>query len=69
MSTSEDRSPQRRFHLGDGRITLASALLLCWPVLGIPPWRSEASWIDRLGRAVGWGWIVVTASVTALVCL
>ncbi len=32
MSTSEDRSPQRRFHLGDGRIPLAAALLLCWPV-------------------------------------
>ncbi len=53
----------------DGRITLASAVLLCWPVLGLPPWRSEASWIDRLGRAVGWGWIVVMASVTVLIIL
>jgi len=53
----------------DGRITLASVPLLCWPVLGIPPWRSEASWIDRLGRAVGWGWFVVMASVTVLICL
>jgi hypothetical protein len=53
----------------DGRITLASAPLLCWPVLGIPPWRSEASWIDRLGRAVGWGWIVVMAGVTGLIIL
>jgi hypothetical protein len=23
-------------------------------------WRSEASWIDRLGRAMGWSWIVLT---------
>ena len=45
---------------------LASALLLFWPVLGLPPWRAEASWIDRLGRTVGWGWVVVMASVTAL---
>jgi hypothetical protein len=44
----------------------AAVLFLLWPVLGLPPWRSEASWIDRLGRAVGWGWIVATASVTAL---
>jgi hypothetical protein len=53
----------------DWRLTLASAVLLCWPVLGLPPWRSEASWIDRLGRAVGWGWIVVMASVTVLAIL
>ena len=48
---------------------LASALLLFWPVLGLPPWRSEASWIDRLGRAVGWGWIVVIVSATVLIGL
>jgi hypothetical protein len=46
---------------------LASALLLFWPVLGLPPWRSEASWIDRLGRAVGWGWIVAIASAIVLI--
>jgi hypothetical protein len=40
---------------------LASTLLLIWPVLGLPPFRQEASWIDRLGRAAGWGWIVVVA--------
>ncbi len=44
----------------------AAALLLLWPILGLPPWQAEPSWIDRLGRAVGWGWIVATASVTAL---
>ena len=48
---------------------VASALLLFWPVLGLPPWRSEASWIDRLGRAVGWGWIVVIASAMVLISL
>ena len=48
---------------------LASALLLFWPVLGLPPWRLEASWIDRLGRAVGWGWIVVIVSATVLIGL
>ncbi len=48
---------------------LASHLLLFWPVLGLPPWRSEASWIDRLGRAVGWGWIVVIAGLMLLISL
>ena len=33
-------------------------LVLFWIVSGLPPWRTEASWIDRLGRAAGWGWIV-----------
>jgi hypothetical protein len=40
-------------------------LLLLWPVLGLAPWHSEASWIDRFGRGVGWSWIVLTAGVTA----
>ena len=52
-----------------GGAILVSALILLWPVLGLPPWRSEASWIDRLGRAVGWGWIVVMAGVTVLIYL
>jgi hypothetical protein len=43
----------------------AAVLLLLWPVLGIAPWHSEASWIDRFGRGVGWGWIVVSVGVTA----
>jgi hypothetical protein len=41
----------------------AAELLLLWPILGLPPWHAERSWIDRLGRAVGCGWIVVAASV------
>jgi hypothetical protein len=46
-------------------LTIVSALALLWPLLGVFPWRSEASWIDRLGRVVGWGWIVVMAAATA----
>ncbi len=41
-------------------------LALLWPLLGGSPWRPEASWIDRLGRAVGWGWLVVIGSGMAL---
>jgi hypothetical protein len=44
---------------------LVFALFLLWPLLGIPPWRAEPTWIDRLGRAVGWGWIVVQAGGAA----
>jgi hypothetical protein len=44
----------------------ALPLLLLWPILGIFPWRIEASWIDRLGRGVGWGWVIASGSVMAL---
>ena len=47
----------------------AAAVLLLWPLLGLPPWHTEPGWIDRLGRAVGWGWIVTAASGTILVFL
>jgi hypothetical protein len=47
-------------------LTRAIIVLLLWPILGLPPWRTERSWIDRLGRAVGWGWIVAMLSVAAL---
>jgi hypothetical protein len=40
-------------------------LVLLWPILGLFPWRTEASWIDRLGRAVGIGWLVVVAAGAA----
>jgi hypothetical protein len=46
-------------------VILVPVLLLLWPVLGLPPWRSEKSWIDRLGRGVGWGWIVL-ATIAAI---
>jgi hypothetical protein len=41
-------------------------LALLWPLLGIFPWRPEPSWIDRLGRAVGWGWVIAIVSGMAI---
>ena len=53
--------------VGDSLILVQIAVvLLLWPILGLPPWHADASWIDRLGRGVGWGWIVAAASVTVL---
>jgi hypothetical protein len=34
----------------------ASALL--YILLGRPPWRAGSGWIDRLGRAVAWYWVI-----------
>jgi hypothetical protein len=42
-------------------LTRAIILLMIWPLLGLRPWHAERSWIDRLGRGVGWGWIVAIA--------
>jgi len=42
----------------------AAMLLLLWPILGLRPWSLEPSWIDRLGRGVGWGWIILRTGVT-----
>lgn len=39
-------------------LTRGILLILIWPLLGLPPWSAEKSWVDRLGRAVGWGFIV-----------
>jgi hypothetical protein len=47
-------------------LTRGILLFLIWPILGLPPWNAERSWIDRLGRATGWGWIVAMASEIAL---
>ncbi len=69
MEPGQERRTYRRFGLGDGLILrvdpgygvfLASTLVLLWPLLGMFPWRTEPSWIDRLGRAVGWGWLIAT---------
>jgi hypothetical protein len=38
-------------------LTRVMILFMLWPLLALAPWRSEASWVDRLGRMVGWGWI------------
>jgi branched-subunit amino acid ABC-type transport system permease component len=43
-----------------------SAILLTWPLLGLRPWRKDPGWLDRLGRSVGWGWIVAVAAATAI---
>jgi hypothetical protein len=40
-------------------------LLILWMVLGMPPWRTEPTWIDRLGRFAGWGWIIAIAAHAA----
>jgi len=45
--------------LGSTRVMI---VLTIWPLCALAPWRAEASWIDRLGRAVGWGWM---AALTA----
>jgi hypothetical protein len=42
-----------------------SALILLWFVLGLKPWCKEPTWIDRLGRAVGLGWVLAMASEMA----
>ena len=47
-------------------VTEASSLILIWPLAGLAPWRPEASWVDRLGRAVGWGWILSAACSMAI---
>jgi hypothetical protein len=43
----------------------AALLLLLWPIFGLRPWSTEPSWIDRLGRGVGWGWIILATGRTA----
>jgi hypothetical protein len=45
---------------------LATSIVLIWPLAGLAPWRPEPSWVDRLGRAVGWGWILVTVCSVAI---
>ena len=47
-------------------LMMGASLLLLWPIAALAPWRTDSSWVDRLGRAVGIGWIIVAASGTAL---
>lgn len=49
--------------LGSTRVII---LLMIWPLCALPPWRAEATWIDRLGRVVGWGWIAALLGGTVL---
>jgi hypothetical protein len=41
-------------------------LLMIWPILGLRPWHTERSCIDRLGRGVGLGWIIAIAVMAVL---
>jgi len=34
-----------------------SGVAALWAMLPVPPWKLEATWIDRLGRVLGMGWI------------
>jgi hypothetical protein len=41
-----------------------------WVILALcERWRAEASWLDRLGRAVGWGWIIVNLIAQGMLLL
>jgi hypothetical protein len=38
---------------------LASVVVVCWSLLAMGRrWRPEPGWIDGIGRALGWSWIV-----------
>jgi hypothetical protein len=47
-------------------LTRVVILLMIWPLLGVRPWHAEPSWIDRLGRGVGWGWVIAIAFMAVL---
>jgi hypothetical protein len=47
-------------------MTRVIILLMVWPLLGLRPWLKEPSWIDRLGRGVGLGWIIAIAVLGVL---
>jgi hypothetical protein len=44
-------------------LTRGIIVFFLWPILAMPPWRAERSWIDRLGRGVGWGWVIAMLGV------
>ena len=47
-------------------LTPGMFLLMLWPLLAVTPCRAEPSWVDRLGRMVGWGWILAPAGAAVL---
>jgi hypothetical protein len=47
-------------------MTRVIILFMIWPLLGLRPWHTEPSWIDRIGRGVGWGWIMAIALMAVL---
>jgi hypothetical protein len=58
--------PSARF-LGTSAQAAGLAVLISWLILQLGGrWRSEASWVDRLGRAIGVAWISVIPIEAAL---
>jgi hypothetical protein len=47
-------------------LTRVMILSMIWPLLGLRPWHAERSWIDRVGRGVGWGWVSAIAVMAVL---
>ena len=47
-------------------MTRVIILFMIWPLLGLRPWLKEQSWIDRIGRGVGWGWLMAIAVMAVL---
>jgi hypothetical protein len=47
-------------------MTRVIILFMVWPLLGLRPWLKERSWIDRIGRGVGWGWLMAIAVMAVL---
>jgi hypothetical protein len=53
--------------LTDWGYLIGLAVAVAWVVLGyLGKWRSEPGWDDRLGRALGWGWVLLAPLATAL---
>ena len=41
------------------RAEVGLAVVASWLVLAIRGWRCEASWVDRIGRFLGFSWITI----------
>ena len=53
----DDLKPER---LSVVATLIGLAVLVAWIVMKAKrQWRPEASWIDRFGRLLGWGWILM----------
>jgi hypothetical protein len=65
LSGAWGRSPPRNLlfegdHILDTMATIGVSIAASWFLLLITGrWRSERSWIDRAGRALGWYWIAI----------
>jgi hypothetical protein len=55
--TVDDLKPE---NLAVVAVLIGLAVMVAWIVLKAKgQWRPEASWIDRIGRLLGWGWILM----------